>query len=455
MFTPPASPLPSPGQERDPMDAAGAALLGVNVVGPVNAEKAEKNIEETTETAELLEEWQQRQTKKKRKARLRTVTATVIIPVITLAFVFFKINPFYWSATPATPDTNVPCHADKDNDTLSPSHIDPGHHFNPHVPHSPLNHIPRRELERRASVSTASSLSSTGTALQTASVTGSGTTAQTTLPPVTGQAIPTVPSSSPTLPTPFPQPFDSDFGQNFSAQSCYDFFANMTNTQPFRSCRPFGMLVGGSDSFVKASESLETLNAVIWGTCNTNIAYADCIGNVNWFSTALQSSCAKELSENNARVVSVLGALESYPLYHRLGCLVDPASNTYCYLNAVHNSNPADVYLYGIGLGKPFPSRGKANPSCSACSRQVLGVYAAAVGNGTGNDKALLGDMALTNLQNTYSPAASSWSESCGNAFAQTSIAATNDAVSVRVLSARGLSGVVAVFVAVVLLGIS
>lgn len=407
MFTPPPSPQPSPGKEKDPMAAAGATLLGSDLGGQITTETM--GIEEER-SSEPVEEWRERQSNKKRTARLRTITATMIIPAITLTFFFLRINPFLWSAS-----RDDPVIFDEDR-------MPPIHRFDPHVPHSPLNHIARREfgqIERRASDSTVSSQRNTATALQTATTSSGGSNPTTTLPPVSGQAIPTVPSSPPKLPSPFPQPFDSDFGQNFSAQSCYDFLLNMTNTQPFRACRPFGMLVAGSSSFSDASSSLETLNSVVWGTCNTNTPYSECIGNVNWFSNALQTACAKELSDRHPRVLSVLGALQSYPLYRRVGCLVDPGSNTYCYLNAVHNSNPADVYLYGLGLGMRFPTGGKANPTCSACSRQVLGVYSGAVANGTGIDKALLGDMAMKNLQGSLPPAAQTWNDACGSSFAK------------------------------------
>lgn len=65
------------------------------------------------------------------------------------------------------------------------------------------------------------------------------------------QAVPTIPSTAPTLPTPFPQPFDSNLQANFTSLSCQNFFENMTNTQSFRSCRPFGLLLQSSASFTE------------------------------------------------------------------------------------------------------------------------------------------------------------------------------------------------------------
>lgn len=414
------------------MDAAGAALLDPE---SDKSEKRDGNSERSFRASRGAEEWEVSQMAKRRRARLRTITATIIIPVLTLTLVFSRFSPFHRFESPHANTT-------KDDSILQP-HLDPVYHLNPHLPNSPLNHIHRRDhrpYERAASESTASSIVLTGTALQTESPTKtvSNSASQTV---VTAQGVPTVPSTPPNLPTPFPQPFDSDLGQNFSTQSCFDFLVNMTNTQPFRSCRPFGMLVDGSTGFADASRSPSTLNAVVWGTCNTNIPYADCIDNVDWFSDNLQTSCAQELSERNTRVMNVLAALQSYPLYHKLGCLIDPASNTYCYVNAVQNTNPADVYLYGLGLGTHFPQVGQANPTCSACSRQILAIYAGAAGNGTGVDKLLLGNMALEDLQDTYPPAAKIWANSCGSTFAQTTISASNDGVGSRVTIFRlGLS---------------
>ena len=54
---------------------------------------------------------------------------------------------------------------------------------------------------------------------------------------------------NPALPTPFPQPFDTTLSTNFSTTQCYNFFLNMTQTTPFRSCRPFSLLLTHSHEF--------------------------------------------------------------------------------------------------------------------------------------------------------------------------------------------------------------
>ena len=67
---------------------------------------------------------------------------------------------------------------------------------------------------------------------------------------VSDQLVPTVPNGPPILPTPFPQAFDGGVAQNFSTLSCASFFSNMTSAAPFRTCRPFSLLLGTSAAFI-------------------------------------------------------------------------------------------------------------------------------------------------------------------------------------------------------------
>jgi hypothetical protein len=80
----------------------------------------------------------------------------------------------------------------------------------------------------------------------TVSVDNTHTTSSTTL-------LPIVPITTPVLPTPFPQPLDSSLTRNFTTSACYQFFLNMTNTLPFRSCRPFSLLLQSSSEFTEVT----------------------------------------------------------------------------------------------------------------------------------------------------------------------------------------------------------
>ena len=87
------------------------------------------------------------------------------------------------------------------------------------------------------------------------------------IPPTPTQSIsstvPTIPSSSPVLPTPFPQPFDTTLANNFTTNSCENFFTNMTQSLPFRQCRPFSFLSQTSSAFLQVSASYRLSNSCI------------------------------------------------------------------------------------------------------------------------------------------------------------------------------------------------
>lgn len=368
------------------MDEAGAALLFKEDCG-VEEEQPELTLEAVVK-------------RKRRIGTLRTLSA-VFIPLI-LIFVTASTG---WITHPAAFDVFLTQHPQ--NSTYLELH-------EPHTD-SDFHLLHRRATDGSSSGSSSSSSSPTSTL------------------PATAQPIPTVPSSTspPTLPTPFPQPWDSDIGTNFTTKGCYDFMFNITNTPAFRTCRSFGGLVGlGGTSFQQALSSLDSLNTIIWGTCNTNTPENDCINNMGWFANNInaEGTCAQELRDGNINVKLMQIVLQSYPLTRSLGCMIDPTTNTYCYLNAVRNSNPSDLYAYQVIFGTKFPTNSQA--TCSGCSRQVLGALAGAIQDGAGPGKALLGSESLTTLSAAYPSAANSALNTCGKGFAQV---VGNSSVKLRV----------------------
>lgn len=178
------------------------------------------------------------------------------------------------------------------------------------------------------------------------------------------------------------------------------------------------------------------MNSLIWGTCNTTISEDQCESNMSSFASQLQSDCSQELGDENLLVVKSLTcmqlyslnyislanlfwvsilALQAFQVMHDAACLVDPTTNAYCYLSAVQNTNPSDLYFYSLPLGIPLPNSSK--PSCSACSKNVMGVYAAAL---QAPSQAKL----LTGLKSTYDVSAQVAAQFCGSAFAITSVSA-------------------------------
>lgn len=175
------------------------------------------------------------------------------------------------------------------------------------------------------------------------------------------------------------------------------------------------------------------MNSIIWGTCNTTLGLSQCEANMNWFVGSLQTSCSQELKDNNALTVAtligqfcyshrcqyiassltVILGLQAFSVMYDVACQSDPTSNTYCYLNAVKSSNPADSYYYALPLGIPVPQT--ATPTCSTCSKSIMGIYAGALQNSSESSK-------LAGLQQTYDATAELTVQSCGANFVATNI---------------------------------
>jgi len=217
------------------------------------------------------------------------------------------------------------------------------------------------------------------------------------------QALPTIPSTPPPLPTPFPQPFDSTLTSNFSTVGCQTFFLNMTQSEAFRECRPFSLLQSSSSAFIESQNNLTALNAILWGTCNTDPSINECMANLDWFSSNMRTTCSTDIDAQNAMVLRALTGLDTYALLRNAACLPDPKTNSYCYVEAVHSTNPSDLYFYQLPLGIMLSKTAK--PSCSACTQSVMQLFGQATN--------------LTSLQSTYQPAVELADQACGENYIQ------------------------------------
>ncbi|GAW04897.1 hypothetical protein LENED_006716 [Lentinula edodes] len=269
----------------------------------------------------------------------------------------------------------------------------------------------RRQESTDISVSVATGTATASelvTPTSTALSSTSGSATITTSIPATSQTLPTIPDS--VLPTPFPQPWDSSITQNFSTQSCYNFFLNMTNSDDFRSCRPFGLLQNTSDDFADLQSNLTALNAVVWGTCNPTIGVDQCTTNMATFAASLQSACAQDLQDSNLYAVSTLQALNAYSLTQSAGCLNDPSTDSYCYVKAVHNTNPSDLYFYSLVSGVSISN--STTLTCSTCTKSLMSLYVNALNVNASQ---------LMELASVYASAEALASSSCGSSYAQVS----------------------------------
>jgi len=262
--------------------------------------------------------------------------------------------------------------------------------------------------------------------------------------PSSATNVPTIPSN-PVLPIPFPQPFDTTMSQNFSTQSCVNFYTNMTQSPSFRECRPFGLLQQSSSAFLnQAQGNVTLLNDLVWGTCNTDLDAATCTSNMNWFSGALRQQCAAEITNRNNFVEDTLNGLLVYSLMRNVGCQSNPSTNVYCYISAVMDSNPSDLYYYQLPFGITLPNN--TTPSCSACTKTIMGLYLSAV---IGKDPDTMDTSVRNALSKTYGAASEISVNVCGNGYVQTTTAVSNGkSGGVRTLvGSAGLSMMVGAFV--------
>ncbi|KIK99179.1 hypothetical protein PAXRUDRAFT_9040 [Paxillus rubicundulus Ve08.2h10] len=252
--------------------------------------------------------------------------------------------------------------------------------------------------------------------------------------------VPTVPIT-PVLSTPFPQPFDTTLSTNFSTNSCYDFFINMLESDSFRSCRSFSLLITKSNAFQEAQKDIDAMNADVWGTCNTNIPQDQCDANMVSFASSLQSSCRTDLADQVEMAVSTLTALQAYDLMRNAACQVD-TTNSYCYVDAVANSDPSSYWFYQLPLGQPLASI--TNNACNECTKRLMAIYAAALDSTNGTN--------LDGLAETYSNAADSLNSVCGSSYAQAAAVSTSSAFTSASMTSSETLVAVLIFTTVLVL---
>jgi len=156
------------------------------------------------------------------------------------------------------------------------------------------------------------------------------------------------------------------------------------------------------------------LNNLLWGTCNTVLDSDNCSKNMQWFASSLETQCATEITQRNPFVVKTRDGLRLYSLSRNAGCQSNPATNVYCYIQAVTQSDPSDMYFYQVQFGADIPNSTK--PSCSSCTKSLMNLYVSAISGQEGPGGA--------NVPSAFAPAyahaARIAADACGDDFVQT-----------------------------------
>jgi hypothetical protein len=153
---------------------------------------------------------------------------------------------------------------------------------------------------------------------------------------------------------------------------------------------------------------------MVWGTCNTSLDADTCSDNMDWFASSLKTQCATDLSQRNTFVLNTLHGLELFPVSRQAGCLSNPDSNVYCYVQAAAQPKASDIYFYQVLFGLQIPNNTK--PSCSSCTKSLMSLFVSAI-SGQGQVK---DDDIRSMLAEAYMHAADIAVGVCGNGFVQT-----------------------------------
>lgn len=162
-----------------------------------------------------------------------------------------------------------------------------------------------------------------------------------------------------------------------------------------------------------------------------------------WFASTLQSVCSAELDEQNAMALATLqgnttfnldplyslintiySGLQAFDLMRSAGCLPDQITDSYCYVEAAHSTDPSDLYFYQLPIGLPLPNN--TTPSCSSCTKSLMNLYVQAL------ESAPKGTLAY--LQSTYQSAQALAVAQCGSGYAQSVVKISGAAASARTL---------------------
>ncbi|KAF8518439.1 hypothetical protein BU17DRAFT_48620 [Hysterangium stoloniferum] len=229
--------------------------------------------------------------------------------------------------------------------------------------------------------------------------------------PVPSAGLPTIPKVV-QPPIPFPQPFDASLSANFSTNGCSMFFTQFLQAEDFRQCRAVSFLLNASSAFLTAQRNITLFNNVIAGTCNTVPSTDTCERTMNNYLSQLNSDCAADIAAQNPVVLQAQIGFQSYVAMRVAACLPDSSTNQYCYIEALGQTSPADIYVYALPLGTPVPDGVRL--SCTPCLQSLLAVYAA---------------YSLPVLSKTYPAAAHLAVAQCGGTFASVSVTKTSSAM--------------------------
>lgn len=225
----------------------------------------------------------------------------------------------------------------------------------------------RWDMRARADSDVSSSSSSTSTLSSAASSTLFNTATLTSSAPASSSTtsdlsfLPLPPASPPTSPPqPVPTPLDLSISYSLS-HSCLTYLTSILPSTLFQSCLPLSLLLTTSTSYSTllsdaiTSSNFTTLNNLISYTSSPQPDSAQCD---DYFSGILKAmsdknNCAADLASRTPIAMTTRYGVGNYQVIREASGLTDPTTGKWCYLEAVADERPDDLYLWSIPAGIP------------------------------------------------------------------------------------------------------
>ncbi|KAL2813624.1 hypothetical protein BDW59DRAFT_154760 [Aspergillus cavernicola] len=222
----------------------------------------------------------------------------------------------------------------------------------------------------------------------------------------------------------FPTSFDTSLSNNFTSDSCPDFFNNFLSDSTFTDCHAISTLLRDSTSFFHILSSAASTSLVLDIACSADVT--SCADTMSSFASDLldDSNCGQDYEESNPLVTDAYFNMITYEPIYRATCLQNPDTSDYCFVDAVTNtSNPTDYDVYLLPYGSTIDAA--PYPTCDACLQATLDIFSQ------------WAEVDGQSLADSYLPTAVAINQRCGSGFANVNITAGQGDESPSSASAR------------------
>ncbi|PYH50012.1 uncharacterized protein BP01DRAFT_261938, partial [Aspergillus saccharolyticus JOP 1030-1] len=207
----------------------------------------------------------------------------------------------------------------------------------------------------------------------------------------------------------FPTAFDTSLTNNFTTTTCPKFFESFLSNSTITACHAVSMLLRDSSSFFHVLTS-DTLTSELLDTaCASNVT--DCASIFSALAVELltEDVCGKDYSAGNPLVTNAYTDMITYEPLYRATCLQSPATNNYCFVDAISDTNnSADYDVYFMAYGSTIAA--SPSPACNKCLQATLALFAT------------WAEVDGQPLVNSYIPSAEAINSDCGESFANVNI---------------------------------